>query len=195
MTLTIKYKDQVFRTVAQAAIYFGKTRQGVSYHLRRYGNLDRIGEVDTSKHKPIIIRGVFYHSVADAARKLGVARATIRQARDKGYLDVVGTQSKGRGQRNSVVIRGRLYATQTLAAKSLNVSVGAISNALNRGSLERVGLGLHLRTRKQPIPITIGGVTYPSHKAACEALSISPYSLRRLKERERGSVARNTLAV
>lgn len=179
---TITYFDQTFASSKQAATYFGITRAGVNYHMRRYGNLNRVGTVDTTDHKPIVIRKIHYHSVTEAARKLGVSRATIRRARDKGYLEQVGIMPKGRGPRYSVTIRGVTYPSLTDAAKALKVTVGAISNALNRGSVETVGLGRHIQTRKQPIPITIGNITYPSHIEAAKALNISSRYLGQLKK-------------
>ena len=178
----IRYKDITFKTVADAAIYFGVTSSNIHYHLKKHGHLDRVGTVDTSQHKPITIRGVYYHSHTDAANKLGVARTTIREANDGGYLETVGTVPKGRGQRNRVKIRGVVYETQTIAAKALNVSNGAISNALKRGTVERVGLGLHLQTRKQPKPITVRNVRYRSRQEAANALHISTWQLRRLEK-------------
>ena len=73
-----------------------------------------------------------------------------------------------------VTIRGVTYRSQTAAARALGVSNQAITTAVKRGNPDSAGTS----TRKKgggPAylkPITLGGVHYPSRKAAAEALGV-----------------------
>ena len=74
-----------------------------------------------------------------------------------------------------VTIRGVTYPSQRLAAEALGVSTQTITNAVQRGRLGTVGLG-PLQKECEGVyqrEVTLGGVTYPSHKAAAEALGVS----------------------
>lgn len=76
---------------------------------------------------------------------------------------------------NPVTIRGVTYPSQTAAADALGVAKATVSAAALGGTLDDVGRGLpqpgcepaHTR------PTTVGGVTYPSRKAAAAALGVT----------------------
>ena len=74
-----------------------------------------------------------------------------------------------------VAIRGVTYPSQRLAAEALGVSTQTITQAVQRGTTDSVGLGPLLKGCKGVYQreVTLGGVTYPSHKAAAEALGVS----------------------
>jgi hypothetical protein len=74
-----------------------------------------------------------------------------------------------------VTIRGVTYPSQKAAAEALGVSTQAITQAVRRGTTDNVGLG-PLQKGCEPVrlyKITLGGVPYPSHKAAAEALGVT----------------------
>ena len=75
-----------------------------------------------------------------------------------------------------VTIRGVTYPSQRHAAEALGVSTQTITQAVQRGRLGTVGLG---RLQKgcdgvYQREVTLGGVTYPSKKAAAYALGVLP---------------------
>jgi hypothetical protein len=75
----------------------------------------------------------------------------------------------------AVTIRGVTYPSQRHAAEALGVSTQAITQAVRRGTTDNVGLG-PLQKGCEPVrlyKITLGGVAYPSHKAAAEALGVT----------------------
>lgn len=74
-----------------------------------------------------------------------------------------------------VTIRGVTYPSQRLAAEALGVSKQTIAQAVQRGVTDNVGLGPLQRGCEGVYQreVTLGGVTYPSHKAAAEALGVS----------------------
>jgi hypothetical protein len=67
------------------------------------------------------------------------------------------------------------YPSRKAAAEALGVSGQTITTAAKRGTLDFVGRG----PRKPgcdpayTLPTTVGGVTYPSRKAAAEALGVT----------------------
>jgi hypothetical protein len=75
---------------------------------------------------------------------------------------------------NAVTIKGVTYPSQKAAAEALGVSRTTIGMARKNGSLDNVGRG-PLHKGCEPVKlykITLGGVHYPSHKAAAEALDL-----------------------
>jgi len=74
-----------------------------------------------------------------------------------------------------VTIRGVTYPSRKAAAEALGVAGQTITNAAKSGTLDRVGRG-PLKPGCDPVytlPTTVGGVTYPSRKAAAEALGVT----------------------
>jgi hypothetical protein len=76
---------------------------------------------------------------------------------------------------NRVTIRGVTYPSQIAAADALGVTRQTITGAVKRGTLDFVGLGPPKPGCKPAYvhPTTVGGVTYPSRKAAAEALGVT----------------------
>jgi hypothetical protein len=74
-----------------------------------------------------------------------------------------------------VTIRGVTYPSQRHAAEALGVAPQTVAHAVKRGTADNVGLGPLQKGCKPPrlCAITIGGVAYPSHKAAAEALGVT----------------------
>lgn len=77
--------------------------------------------------------------------------------------------------RMPVKIRGTLYPSVSDAAQAIGCSPMAIYTALSRGRLDTVGFGMGWRPREkcngaQGKQITLGGVTFPSMRAASLAL-------------------------
>lgn len=75
---------------------------------------------------------------------------------------------------NAVTVRGVTYPSQKAAAEALGVSRTTIGLARKHGTLDNVGRG-PLQKGCEPVrlyKIALGGVTYPSHKAAAEALGV-----------------------
>lgn len=87
--------------------------------------------------KPITIRGVTYGSHGAAARDLGVTRAAIFLARQRGTLESVGA---GATSASPVKIRGKVYPSGYAAARELGLCKSTIYNALEKGTLDRVEL-------------------------------------------------------
>lgn len=81
----------------------------------------------------------------------------------------------------SVVIRGVRYETVDEAAKKLKVSKAAVYSGLHRNRADRIGLGTGQKrpTNKggKPKPITIGGITFPTLRAASLYLGYEMNSL------------------
>lgn len=74
-----------------------------------------------------------------------------------------------------VTIRGVAYPSQKAAAEALGVAKATVCAAAKRGTLDKVGLGLS-QPGCEPAytrPTTVAGVTYPSRKAAAEALGVT----------------------
>jgi hypothetical protein len=75
----------------------------------------------------------------------------------------------------AVIIRGVTYPSQRLAAEALGVTPQTVGHAVRRGTTDNVGLGPLQKGCEPPrrCAITLGGVAYPSHKAAAEALGLT----------------------
>jgi predicted DNA-binding protein (UPF0251 family) len=83
---------------------------------------------------PVRIRGVDYPSQKAAADALGVSRATVNQALDRGRIEFVGL-GKGYGptrRRKPCVVDGTRYPSQAAAAAALGVTRSAIHYRLKR---------------------------------------------------------------
>lgn len=65
-----------------------------------------------------------------------------------------------------VTIRGVTYASTNEAAAALGVSYSAVTEAKRRGKLDHVGLGSSTLSK----PVRIGNISFPSRKAASDAL-------------------------
>jgi len=80
------------------------------------------------KKSPISIRGVTYATQAQAAKALGVSKATICAAAKAETLEFVGLgPRRGRGNDKATAIGGVTYETRAQAAKALGVSQSEIS--------------------------------------------------------------------
>lgn len=75
-----------------------------------------------------------------------------------------------------ITIRGVTYQSQTAAAEALGLSKQAITDAIKRGKPDSAGTGPHKRGGGPAYfkPLTLGGVHYPSRKAAAKALGVEP---------------------
>ena len=73
-----------------------------------------------------------------------------------------------------VTIRGVTYRSQTAAAEALGLSKQAITDAIKRGNPDSAGTGPRNKGKGPAYlkPLTLGGVDYPSRKAAAEALGV-----------------------
>lgn len=78
--------------VAEAA---GCHRSTVTYHLNKYGNLDRLG-VGRGKHeghkarcRPMRVGGQYFASAAEFGRKVGLARSTVNRMVNAGRYDTL----------------------------------------------------------------------------------------------------------
>ena len=73
-----------------------------------------------------------------------------------------------------VTIRKVTYRSQSAAAEALGLSKQAITDAIKRGNPDSAGTGPHKRGGGPAYlkPLTLGGVHYPSRKAAAEALGV-----------------------
>lgn len=99
----------------------------------------------------------------------------------------------------SVTVRGVIYANVNEAAKALGVRPVTIYSALSRGRVDNVGLGPGKRPRENrkggnPIPITIGGITYPTRAAASRALGLSAGYVTDTVNRKNDRAKQNLLA-
>lgn len=77
-----------------------------------------------------------------------------------------------------VTIRGTTYPSVRAAADALGVTPSTIYSALGRGREDTIGIGpghrpVENRLGGNPKPITLGGVTYRSKRAASIALGMS----------------------
>lgn len=74
---------------------------------------------------PVTIRGVTYPSIAEAARKIGVAGGTVLKALDRGTLDDVGLSKCGRLPgpipKQSITLGGKTYESLTACSKATGV--------------------------------------------------------------------------
>lgn len=83
---------------------------------------------------PTLIRGVLYESMAEAARSLAVAPATIWAAAERGALDRVGMRGR------SVTVRGVEYRSMSEASRELGVNHATVRAAVARGTQDNIGL-------------------------------------------------------
>lgn len=87
--------------------------------------------------KPITIRGTTYASRAEAARALGINRASVCNANREGRLDTVGLKAS-RPRSKPVTIRGTTYESQEDAAAAFGVQPGEIGFAVKYGVLDKL---------------------------------------------------------
>ena len=75
-----------------------------------------------------------------------------------------------------VTIRGVTYRSQRAAARALGVSNQAITAAVKRGNPDSAGTSPRKKGGGPAYlkPLTLGGVYYPSRKAAADALCVEP---------------------
>ena len=81
------------------------------------------------------------------------------------------------------IIRGAKYPSQLAAARALGISHSAISLAVRRGDLNNVGLTK--RSGRVGKSTTVGGVTYPTRQAACDAVGVYPGKLKDILDAEK----------
>ena len=93
------------------------------------------------------------------------------------------------GPEKPITIRGVTYPSRKAAAEALGVHTRTIYAAARVGALESVGLQVDRPPRLSDMPVTIRGVTYPSRKAAAEALGVASQTIKRA---ERNGVLEHT---
>lgn len=123
-------------------------------------------------HRDIVIRGVTYPTIADAAVELGVSASTIRHALLRGTLDRVGLGRRGFDPM-PVNVRGTDYPSARHAANALGLTPEAIYRAIAQGRTDTVGSGGRCPNPAKARPVRLGPVTFPSMQAASVALGFS----------------------
>lgn len=95
---------------------------GAVQGVRRRMGLPNRGEGAGARGKPITIRGVTYPSQRAAAKALGLADATISQAKDEGRLDLIGTDVRAPHRGVPVEIGGVEYVSNRDARRHTGLS-------------------------------------------------------------------------
>ena len=97
----IKDADELSRlwhenvTLNEIADHFSMTRSGIMAAAKRFGLPSRgRPKGGSNRVRPVVIRGEYFESQADAARDLDVSETAISQARRRGRLDSVGLRDK-----------------------------------------------------------------------------------------------------
>lgn len=86
-------------------------------------------------------------------------------------------------------IKGVEYPSVSAAAKALGLSISYVARRVQEGEEDRIkGVDMRRREARHKIgragdPITIRGVTYPSHAVAAEALGVSSATISNAKTR------------
>lgn len=124
------------------------------------------------KHTDIKVRGKTYATARDAAKDLGVQYNTVLAAIRRGKLDTLGI-GQGRHQPMPISIRGKVYRDAKVAARAHGVTVNVIYSALYQGAIDRVGLPRCGGSRSKPF--SIGGLNWPSRRAASIELGFPEY--------------------
>lgn len=92
-----------------------------------------------------------------------------------------------------VKVRGRLFKSAKQCAKHFGVSEATVFWHLMRGQPDHIGVGKGkcCNRKGNPVPITIGAVTWPSRTAAAHALGYATHrGLRRAMRENPGAVMR-----
>ncbi|WP_347311382.1 hypothetical protein [Defluviimonas sp. SAOS-178_SWC] len=132
-------------------------------------------------YRDIEIRGQVFPTAAAAAAHFGVVPDTVRLAVRRGTLHRVGTGEIG-AEPCPVRIRGVDYRSAREAARAFGVTAAAIHRALAEGRVDRIGLAQRRGRAHRSREIIIGGVCYPSMRAADGALGFKPgYIARSMK--------------
>ena len=88
---------------------------------------------------PIVIRGVYYNSIREAARELGITRQAVSAGLDGGYIDRVGL-GQGNAKRKPIRINGIEYRSIVEASDNLGWNYNSLKKLLrNARRLERLG--------------------------------------------------------
>lgn len=124
------------------------------------------------KYRDIEVRGVVYPTAQAAAAALGVREITVHKALQSGRLDTLGTGA-AHPTPMRVRIAGRVFPDARAAAAHFGVTVGAVRNAILEGDPDRIARKRRGRRGVNAKPVTIGPVTFPSMRAADEALGYS----------------------
>lgn len=127
-----------------------------------------------TKYRDIEIRGVVYADTKAVAEKFGVSARSVATALKQGRAQTIGL---GRGHKATmpVEVRGTVYPSAQSAASALNVSDKAVYQAIGRGTTHLLGLNAnrsipHSAHKARSRPITLGGMSFPSQRAASRAL-------------------------
>lgn len=130
----------------------------------------------------IIVRDLEFRSTAEAAAWFGVTERHVRNLRSKVRLDSLGLGKgwlKGKTVKRRpetympVAVRGLLFETAHDCARHFGIKPCTVYSLVAAGRADQIGLGSGVgcggnRSR----PFSIGGVTYPSQKAASIALGL-----------------------
>lgn len=122
-------------------------------------------------YRDIEIRGAVYPTIKAAALAHGVRHNTVLKAFHAGRLDKVGLGTVG-FEGLPVRIRDSVYKDAKTAAAAFGVTKAAIYKALNEGNIDSVGGDL--RGGANAIPFEIGGLRWPSRRAASINLGFRP---------------------
>ena len=118
-----------YPSYSAAARALGVADTTVSYHMRRHGNLDRLG---AGRGVAVEWQGRVYPSITAAAKAIGVTPASVWYHPERyGDLDKVGTK-RGRepGFGKPVHIGGHQWSNRTSAAADLGIPYRTFCRAL-----------------------------------------------------------------
>lgn len=161
----IEIRGVVYPDANAAAAALGVTAGQVRMAVRK----DRLDGLGTRPaQRPVTIRGVTYPNFSAAGKALGVNPNTVRAAYRNGTLHRVGTGRVG-PEPMRVRIAGKDFEDVNAAAAHFGVQPGTVYSAICDGDPDRVARPAVYNPWKSK-PFTIGGLTFPSMRAASRAL-------------------------
>lgn len=188
----IEIRGVVYPTVQAAAQAFGITPKAVTLAISK-GTTHRIGTGAVGPEPmPVRVRGKLYPDAGAAAKALGLTRPAIYAAISEAREDRVGLAPVYNVARSKpITIAGMAFPSMASASRALGFQPGFIAKALKRGSKrgqERIlaaAMALKAQMDGQG-GVVLAGQSWPTGRAAAEALAISPGYLANLLKSPEG---------